>query len=183
MLFFRRSCLVMGAAFLVSLTAGCGAPSVATAPVAELSDSASADALRAYPIEDTLGIGPVYGADLRKAGVTNTAKLLDTTGSRGDRQALAQKAGIPYKRILGWAQQAEMMKINGIGPRQANLLVAAGVQSVNDLARRSPSNLETRLSAANSFTPKFVANTPSLSMIQGWITQAGQKPSTLDNDQ
>jgi predicted flap endonuclease-1-like 5' DNA nuclease len=172
------SALLLTAGLLV----GCGqAPTVAVAPTGMAAD-AGFEAERAYAIENTLGIGPTYGEKLRKAGVSNTQKLLDQTASRRARQALAEKAEIPYKRVLGWAQQAELMKIAGIGPRQANLLAAVGVASVKELAQRKPENLTERVGVANSFSPRFVDRTPSLATVTKWIAAAKEMPSAISDD-
>lgn len=179
---FVSASFLMAASFL----AGCGsAPSSlpsGVAQVASLQDESDLEALRAYPIEKTLGIGPVYGDKLRKAGVTSTQKLQDATSTRRERQSLAEKSDIPYKRVLGWAQQAELMKISGIGPRQASLLAAVGVSSVKELARRVPENLAERVGVANTFAPKFVDRTPSLATIKKWVEAAGSMPSSISDD-
>ena len=163
------------------ILAGCG-----TAPATPVTTAVQAEAMeaqRAYKIEDTVGIGPVYGAKLRDVGVTNTDKLLAATATRHQRQKLAEEAGIPYKLVLAWAQKVEIMKINGIGVRQSNLLAAVGVASVAELAQRNPENLHERLGVANAFKPRFVFFTPSQRTVEKWIKAAQEMPKTISNDQ
>jgi predicted flap endonuclease-1-like 5' DNA nuclease len=178
----RLTSLVLGSMLIASLgLVGCGTP----APVAtvEVLESGIVEADRAYKIEDLLGIGPVYGAKLREAGVTNTEKLLDATSTRYKRQKLAEKTGISYKLVLTWAQKVELMKISGIGPRQSNLLASIGITSAKELARRVPANLHERLGVANTFTPKFVDRTPSLTTVTKWIDAAKALPGNVSNDE
>lgn len=179
----RITSLAVGTLLVVSLglLAGCGTP----APVApvETLESGIVEADRSYKIEDLLGIGPVYGAKLREAGITNTQKLLDATTTRYKRQKLAEKTGVSYKLILAWAQKVELMKIKGIGPRQSNLLAAIGVASAKELAQRVPENLHERMGRANAFSPNFVDRTPSLNTVTKWVDAAKGMPKGVSNDE
>lgn len=182
----RFKSLVAGTMLLAALglLAGCGTPAPAgNMAVVEALETGIVEADRAYKIEDVLGIGPVYGAKLREAGVTNTEKLQKATITRHQRQKLAQTTGIPYKLVLAWAQKVELMTIKGIGPRQSNLLAAIGITSSKELARRVPANLHDRLAVANTFTPKFVDRTPTLATITKWVDAAKAMPTTISNDE
>jgi nucleotidyltransferase/DNA polymerase involved in DNA repair len=166
----------------VALLAGCH--SSPTAPLAAANvTTQSVDALRAYPVEDMQGIGPVYGKKLRDAGVKNTADLLEATSNRYRRHKLAEDAGIPYANILKIAQKVALMKVDGIGVRQSNLLQAVGVDSVNELARRDADNLAERVAQANAFKPHFVDGTPSLATVTKWIAQAKKVAQTLQAEE
>ncbi|MDB5102071.1 MAG: putative cytosolic protein [Cyanobacteria bacterium RYN_339] len=162
----------------VALLAGCHA--APTAPLASTTVAAqSVDALRAYPVEDMMGIGPVYGAKLRKAGVKDTGDLLESTSNRYRRHKLADDTGIPYANVLKIAQKVALMKVDGVGVRQSNLLQAVGVDSVTELARRDADNLAERVAQANAFKPHFVDGTPSLATVTKWIAQAKKVAQTL----
>jgi nucleotidyltransferase/DNA polymerase involved in DNA repair len=166
----------------VALLAGCH--SAPTAPLAANAVSAqSVDALRAYPVEEMLGIGPVYGEKLRKAGIKDTGDLLDATANRYRRHKLADDTGIPYANVLKLAQKVALMKIDGIGVRQSNLLQAVGVDSVNELARRDPDNLAERVAQANAFKPHFVDGTPSLATVTKWVAQAKKVAQTIQAEE
>lgn len=161
--------------------AGCGTAVGPGAP-AMLNGAGSAfDAQHVYKIEDTLGIGPVYGAKLRATGITTTDKLLAATKTRYARQQLAAKTGIPYKLVLGWADKANLMRIPGIGVREASLLAAVGVASVSELAQRNPQNLASRLGVGNSVGDRFVGGTPSLATVTKWIAAAKQLDGAIDD--
>ncbi|MDB5098343.1 MAG: hypothetical protein JWM80_2764 [Cyanobacteria bacterium RYN_339] len=133
-----------------------------------------------YPVEDIVGIGPAYGKKLRDAGVTDTNDLLDATSTRYARQQLAQKADIPYRSLLKWAQKVELMRLKGVGPRQSNLLEAVGVDSVKELAQRDPKALHERMAIANSLGDKFVERLPSEITIGKWIEAAQMTASKVE---
>ncbi|MBM3258491.1 MAG: DUF4332 domain-containing protein [Candidatus Sericytochromatia bacterium] len=153
---------------------GCGA---VVAPAASLAaavvqEEDELDAMRAYPVADLLGVGKVYAERLAKAGITNTDQLKAKTATRADRERLARAADIPYGRLLPIAQAVELMRIKGIGVRQANLLQAVGVASVKEMAQRVPANLHERLGIANNISRPFVQRTPGLTTVTRWIGEA-----------
>jgi predicted flap endonuclease-1-like 5' DNA nuclease len=165
--------LIASTTGLAAILAGCGAAPtpVKAAPIASSANQAEA-VNRGYPVEDLLGVGPAYGDKLRKQGVKDTSALLTATLNPYRRHKLAEGTGIPYPIVLRLAQAVELMKIDGVGVRQANLLQAIGVESVAELAQRDVKNLTDRLEEANAFKPHFVDHAPSLNVVAGWIGQA-----------
>ena len=94
-----------------------------------------------YKIETIEGIGKVMGDKLRASGVADTSALLAKTSKPKDREALAAKTGISGKLILKFANRADLMRVNGVGEEYADLLEAAGVDTVPELAQRKAQNL------------------------------------------
>jgi predicted flap endonuclease-1-like 5' DNA nuclease len=135
--------LVTSAACAFVLLSGCGtAPGPLQSHAKTLATSTlSAASARAYPVEDLLGVGPTYGEKLRKSGVKDTSALLTATDNSYRRHKLADDTGIPYPIVLRLSQSVELMKIDGVGVREANLLQAIGVESVAELAQRDVKNL------------------------------------------
>ena len=68
---------------------------------------------------------------------------------------------------------ADLMRVSGIGRQYAELLEAAGVDTIKELRNRNAENLAAKMDEVN--TAKNVANaTPSQSMVEDWIVQAKQ---------
>jgi predicted flap endonuclease-1-like 5' DNA nuclease len=65
----------------------------------------------------------------------------------------------------------DLQRLTGIGRKYAELLRAAGVDSVRALARRNPQNLHDKLMQVND-QHQIVSQTPSLELVAHWITQA-----------
>ena len=86
--------------------------------------------MAAYKIIDVEGIGPVYAEKLLAVGITDTDILLEKCAKPAGRKALADETGISPKLILTWTNHADLIRINGIGPQFAELLEAAGVDTV-----------------------------------------------------
>ena len=132
-----------------------------------------------YKIETIEGIGKVMGDKLRASGVADTTALLAKTSKPKDREALAAKTGISGKLILKFANRADLMRVNGVGEEYADLLEAAGVDTVPELAQRNAQNLFDAL-AKTKAEKKLVRQTPSLSAVKGWITAAKDMPRVLE---
>lgn len=123
------------------------------------------------PIEDVEGIGPGYAAKLRAAGVTNTGKLLEQAGTAKGREILAETTGISGKLILTWANMADLMRISGVGGQFAELMVAAGVDTVKELRTRNAANLAAKMETINA-ERQLTKGTANEAKVQGWIDQA-----------
>ena len=83
-------------------------------------------------------IDPDAVACLKKAGIRTTARLLETAKDAKGRRQLAEKTGLAEKSILRWANLSDQMRIKGVGEDYANLLQAAGVDTVKELKYRNP---------------------------------------------
>ena len=112
---------------------------------------------------------------LRKGRVRTTEVLLREASSRPGRSAISKRTGIPTADLLAWAQQADLMRVAGIGSEYADLLGAARVETIKSLRRRNAANLMTALDQVNT-KKRIVQRLPTLEMIQGWIDAA----STLE---
>jgi|JI10StandDraft_1071094.scaffolds.fasta_scaffold31717_3 predicted flap endonuclease-1-like 5' DNA nuclease len=123
------------------------------------------------PIEDVEGIGPASAAKLREVGITNTGKFLERAGTSKGREALATETGISIKLILTWANMADLMRISGVGGQYAELLVAAGVDTIKELRTRNAANLAAKMEAVNA-ERQLTKATASEARVQGWIDQA-----------
>ena len=63
------------------------------------------------------------------------------------------------------------MRINGIGSEYADLLSAAGVDTLKALRRRNAANLMELMTQVNA-KRRAVQRLPTLEMVQGWIDAA-----------
>ena len=128
-----------------------------------------------YPIQDVEGIGPANAAKLEAAGVKNTDALLNASKTPADRKALAEKTGIGDKQILKWANMVDLYRVKGIGSEYSELLEAAGVDTVPELATRNAANLAAKMIEVND-AKSLTRSVPSEKVVAGWIDHA----KTLD---
>ena len=129
-------------------------------------------------IEDIEGIGPAYGAKLKENGVGTLDKLLDAGGTKAGREGLAAKTGISDALILKWVNRADLARVKGIGSEYADLLEAAGVDSVPELAQRVPANLHAKLGEVNA-AKELVRRVPTVAEVEGWVASAKSLPRAV----
>jgi predicted flap endonuclease-1-like 5' DNA nuclease len=126
-------------------------------------------------VEEIEGVGAAQAAKLREAGAPTVEALLEAGATPKGRDDLAQKTGISDKLILRWVNHADLFRIKGVAGEYAELLEAAGVDTVAELAQRRAENLHPALLEKNT-AKKIVRQPPSLSQVTTWITEAKGLP-------
>ncbi len=126
-------------------------------------------------IEDIEGIGSAYAVRLKAAGIATVEELLDQGGAAKGRGTIATSTGIKEKLILTWVNHADLIRLNGVGPQFAELLEAAGVDTVKELRNRNAANLVTKLMEINE-AKNISGTTPSEKQVTAWVEEA----KTLD---
>jgi len=131
-----------------------------------------------YEVEDLEGVGKVCGEKLRAAGVKDTDSLLAACTTPKQRADLAASAGVSPKRLLKWANMADLYRINGVGSEFAELLEEAGVDTVPELAQRNPGNLAAAMQEAND-RKQLTRRVPSETEVSKWVAEAKKLPRVL----
>jgi predicted flap endonuclease-1-like 5' DNA nuclease len=129
-------------------------------------------------IIDVEGIGTIYADKLNNAGVNTTAALLKAGATPKGRKELADKTGIGDALILEWVNHVDLYRIKGVGSEYSDLLEAAGVDTIPELAQRNASNLFQKIEAVNR-EKKLVRKLPVESQVADWIEQAKKLPRVL----
>ena len=124
------------------------------------------------------GIGEVYRQKLHQAGITNVDELLEQGSTVKGRKEIVNKTNISEKLLLRWLNMADLYRIKGIGQEYADLLEAAGVDTIPELAFRVPANLLEKMVAANA-QRKLVRHLPDLSQVESWVAQAKSLPRKI----
>ena len=130
-------------------------------------------------VEEIEGIGPIYAKKLNDNDVKTTDDLLDVGGTKQGRKDLAKKTGISETVILEWVNMADLFRIKGIGEEYSELLKEVGVNTVVELARRNPENLQETLVGVND-AKRLVRRPPSLSQTKDWVEQAKFLPRRVE---
>lgn len=125
------------------------------------------------------GIGSAYEEKLKAAGIGSVESLLKSCTTKKGRKLTAVQTQISDKLILKWTNHADLMRVKGIGGEYAELLEAAGVDTVPDLSNRNPENLAEKIKAVNE-EKALVRQIPALSQIQDWIQQAKALPRVIE---
>jgi predicted flap endonuclease-1-like 5' DNA nuclease len=122
-------------------------------------------------IDQVAGISHKNATKLRKAGVRTSKGLTDVAGDRKGRNELAALTGLEPRDIQQWVNHSDLLRVKGVGAEYAELLVAAGVDTLRDLRRRNPTALLAKIIGLNG-NARVVRRLPTESMVEVWIEAA-----------
>jgi predicted flap endonuclease-1-like 5' DNA nuclease len=131
-----------------------------------------------YKIRQVEGIGSWYSERLIAAGVETTADLLAKASTADGRERLERLTGISKDQLLKWTNQADLMRVSGIGSEYGQLLEVAGVDTVKELGTRNPENLATTLADVNR-DKKLTRAVPAVATVAKWVDQARNMESVI----
>ena len=129
-------------------------------------------------IAEIKGVSAVYAEKLGSANLKTTEDFLAAAATPEARKALAEAIGISPNTLLEWANRADLHRVKGIGEQYSDLLEAAGVDTVPELAQRRPDNLVKKLIEINEVN-KLVQKLPTESQVADWVNQAKALPRML----
>lgn len=132
----------------------------------------------AYKVIDIEGVGAAYAEKLNAAGLVTAAQLLAKCAAPAGRKALEEETGISGKLILKWCNHADLFRVKGVGPQFAELLEAAGVDTVKELAHRNAENLAAKMLEVNE-EKHLVRRVPVAKEVQNMIDCAKELPGTM----
>jgi predicted RecB family nuclease len=133
-----------------------------------------------HKIEDVEGIGSVRGEKFRAAGIKDTDSLLAGCKTAKQRKELAEKVGLSEAQVLKYANMVDLYRVKGVGSEFSELLEAAGVDTVPELARRDAANLTKAMAAANE-KKKLTRQVPAETEVARWIEHAKTLPRVLEH--
>jgi predicted flap endonuclease-1-like 5' DNA nuclease len=133
-----------------------------------------------YKIEQIEGIGPHFAERLGAAGVHTTADLLARCATPEGREQLAQATGLSATQILTWSNQADLMRVSGIGSEYGQLLESSGVDTVKELAQRNPENLVSVMARINE-EKHLTRVVPPVKTVAKWVDNARQLEPVLSH--
>ena len=124
------------------------------------------------------GIGEAYAAKLAAAGLTSTDQLLESGKTKAGRVTVAEQSGISETLILTWVNHCDLYRLDGAGEEYIDLLEAAGVDSVPELAQRNAENLYQKLVETNAAQAR-VRKLPTAALVAQWVEQAKTLPRVV----
>jgi len=124
------------------------------------------------------GIAGTTEKKLNAAGVTSVDELLEKGATPKGREELAAKSGLGAAQILKFVNYADLFRISGIAGQTAELLEAAGVNTVAELGQRNATNLAAKLKEVND-AKKLTGKVPTEKQVASWIDAAKQLPKVV----
>ena len=112
------------------------------------------------------------------AGITTKQALLERGATPAGRAEIAAQTKTSEKLINSWVSAIDLSRVKGIGPQSAELLQAAGVVTVGDLAGQDAASLREKLVAANA-ERKLVREVPGIAQLEKAIGTAKELPQVV----
>lgn len=131
-------------------------------------------------VDQVVGIGQRQATKLRKVGIRTGKSLIEKAATRRGRSELSKVTGISPKDLQLWVHHADLLRVKGVGPEYAELLVSAGVDTLRDLRRRNPTALVAKIIGLNG-ARKVVDRLPTEAMVEGWISSAQDLTPSIKN--
>ncbi|WP_226846874.1 DUF4332 domain-containing protein [Dehalogenimonas etheniformans] len=125
-------------------------------------------------------IDPTLAEKLNAVGIKTVEGLLEKGATRTGRKELAEMTMISDALILEWVNRADLFRIKGVGEEFSDLLKAAGVDTVKELAQRKPENLLEKLIEIN-MQKKLVRRMPFTSAVTDWVKRAQELPWLVEH--
>ncbi len=146
------------------------------ASVAEDADVDSSDT-RAAVISIT-GMSADEAEALQNVGIDSPADFMELAASPDGRAAISEATGLDPAVVLANAKKLDLMRVKGVGIKYATLLLAAGVDTVPELATRNAANLAKKCAEVNA-AESIVEELPTEAMTSDWVAQAKELPRML----
>jgi predicted flap endonuclease-1-like 5' DNA nuclease len=124
-----------------------------------------------YSISDLKGLQSAVVEKMHAVGIASTDDLLTKAGTPAARARLAEQLGVAQEKVLRWANHADLMRVEGVAAGFSDLLEAAGVDTVRELAQRNAANLTEKLAEVNAQL-NLTARIPSQDQVAAWIEHA-----------
>ncbi len=129
-------------------------------------------------IESIEGIGSNGIEALSRAGITSTGKLLNICHTKEARMDLAERTGLSESVILNWVNMSDLFRINGITGHMAELLLAADIDTIQELAEEDAESLCRKMHEVNG-ERGLNLQIPAVTAVAVWIAQAKELPAII----
>ena len=87
--------------------------------------------------------------------------------------------GIGHRLILKWVNRADLFRLKGVGEQYSDLLAAAGVDTVLELAQRRPDHLHQKMVEVNE-QKHLVRVVPPPEHVAEWVEEAKKLPRKVN---
>ena len=114
---------------------------------------------------------------LKDIGVLTSCQFLHRCRTPEERRKLAQILDVTDKKVLTWANLADLVRISGVSDYYAVILEECGVDTVKELSRRNPDNLYSTLT---DYCEKKELEIIEKSDVEKWISRASEIKPMLE---
>jgi len=128
-----------------------------------------------YPIEVVPFIDEAHKSSLAAQKLTETKDLLDALLTSDARRAVSKKTGIEVEKLEEYAHLCDLLRVRGLGPKMARLMMLSGIDGIEALRAEKPAELLPKLKGAND-KHGISEILPQEETLNDWIHQARALP-------
>jgi predicted flap endonuclease-1-like 5' DNA nuclease len=132
-----------------------------------------------YKMTDLKGIDQSLVAKLNSAGVETTNDMMKVWHDPDRRTKVEASSGLNEEQFKRMVSMARMARMEGVGPKYADLLVTAGVIGRKSLSKHTPEALVKHLAEVNA-SQNRTGPVPTLAEVGAWF--ADMKPLNAPPD-
>jgi hypothetical protein len=121
-------------------------------------------------LQDAYWIDSQYRKELPRVGIATLGDLISKTRDKNEREELALRLLIPKEILIHWIEQAQLVRLKGLGVENLRLLEKVGIYSVSELASEDPEKLFKKMKQAVPGRP-----IPKKAKIRIWVNEAKKK--------
>jgi hypothetical protein len=121
-----------------------------------------------YKMVDLKGIDLTLVAKLNAAGVETTSDMMKVWHDPDRRTQVEGSCGLNEDQFKRMVSMARIARMQGVGPKYADLLVTAGVIGRKSLSKHTPESLVKHL-AEVSAAQRMTGPVPSLTEVGAWF--------------
>lgn len=123
-----------------------------------------------YKLTDLKDIDQNLVAKLKAAGVETTSEMMKTWHDPDRRTQVAATSGLSEEQFKRMVSLSRMARMEGVGPRYAELLVTAGVIGRKSLSTHTPEALVKHLAQVSAAQQRS-GPVPTLGEVGAWFEQ------------
>ncbi len=117
------------------------------------------------------GLGRIQAEQLADAGIKTSDDLMERCCNEPGRDDVRLRTGLGEQDLIDWVRMIDLLRIEGMNPGDAELLIAAGVSGPGHLRDRDPDALAVGLAEVNE-RRHLVKHPPSAETVRGWVERA-----------
>jgi hypothetical protein len=148
------------------------------AVAAEMPELAPEGAVAVAKIVAATKLSTEDAARLHEAGIDKPSELLVRAATPLGRKELTTGTGLSNATILAGVKKMDLMRIRGVGVKHSDLLLAAGVDTVPELAQRNPQHLHAMLLNVNA-DKQIVVDSLKEAEVADWVARAKVAPRII----
>lgn len=125
-----------------------------------------------YNIEEIKGIGKGFAKRLQAINIQTTTDLLEKCLNKGDKKHIAGILNENEKTVESWCCMADLLRVEGIGGKYAELLFLSGIRSTKELALLDTAKVERKIKNIVDNQHYSIKVAPTEDKMKAWSSSA-----------